>query len=64
MTARLRGIGLPMAPAAAHNLPGQKGLKISIPVSTASQAVQSNEVYLPQEAIDDLRRLVVAADKR
>jgi hypothetical protein len=34
------------------------------PVSTASQTVQSNEVYLPQEAIDDLRKLGAAADKR
>jgi hypothetical protein len=34
------------------------------PISTASQAVQSNEVYLPQVAIDDLRRLGAAADKR
>jgi hypothetical protein len=34
------------------------------PVSTASQAVQSNEVYLPQEALNDLRKLVAAADKR
>jgi hypothetical protein len=31
---------------------------------TVSQAVQSNEVYLPQEAIDGLQRLVAAADKR
>jgi hypothetical protein len=34
------------------------------PVSTASQAVQSNEAYLQQEAIDDLRKLGTAADKR
>jgi hypothetical protein len=39
-------------------------VKISIPTSTASQAGQSNEVYLPQEAIDDLRKLGPAADKR
>ena len=31
-------------------------------LSTASQALQSNEVYLPQEVIDDLRRLGAAAD--
>jgi hypothetical protein len=36
----------------------------SPPVSTVSQMVKYNEVYLPQEAIDDLRRLVAAADKR
>jgi hypothetical protein len=29
-----------------------------------AQAVQSNEVYLPQEAINDLRKLGAAADKR
>jgi hypothetical protein len=28
------------------------------------KAVQSNKVYLPQEAIDDLRKLGTAADKR
>jgi hypothetical protein len=28
------------------------------------KAVQSNEVYLPQEAIDDLRKLGPTADKR
>ena len=64
MTARLRSIGLLTTRAAAHNLPGQPGLKISIPVSTAPQAVQSNEAYLPQETIDDLRKLGAAADKR
>jgi hypothetical protein len=39
-------------------------LKISIPVSTASQAVQSIEIYSQQEAIDDSRKLRAAADKR
>ena len=38
--------------------------KFQSPLSTASQAVQSNEVYLPQEVIDDLRRLGATADKR
>ena len=57
--------GLPAARAPVHNLPGQQGLKISIPkIDRLNPAVQSNKVYLPQEAIDDLRKLVPAADKR
>ncbi|WP_349281414.1 hypothetical protein [Polaromonas hydrogenivorans] len=48
----------------AHNLLGQQDLKISLPFIDASQAVQSNDVNQPQEAVNDLRRLGVAADKR
>ena len=60
-----RSFGLPTARAPAHNLPGQQGLKISPPtVDRLAQALQSNEVSLPQAAIDDLRRLGAAADKR
>ena len=60
----LFSFGLPTARAPAHNLLGQQGLKISTPTFDASQAVQSNEDFLPQEAIDDLRRPGAAADKR
>ena len=60
-----RSFGLPTARVPAHNLLSQQGLKISTPyIDRLAQAVQSNEVYLPQEAIDDLRRLDAAADKR
>jgi hypothetical protein len=62
---RRRRFGLPAAQASAHNLLGQQGLKISIPkIDRLNRAVQSNKVYLPQEAIDDLRKLGPAADKR
>jgi hypothetical protein len=34
------------------------------PIATAAPAVQSNVVYLPQEALHDFSRLGLAADKR
>ena len=50
--------------APAHNLPGQQGLKISISTIDRLAGASVQRGYLPQEAIDDLRRLGAAADKR
>ena len=47
-------VGLPTAPAPAHNPPDQQELKIRSLLSTASQAVQFNETY-PPRADNDFR---------
>jgi hypothetical protein len=47
-----------------HNLIESRGRRFQPPISTAPPAVQSNVVYLPQEALNDFSRLGLAADKR
>lgn len=58
-----RCLWLPARSASVHNLKKQMGRIFQAPIATASQAVQSNEVYLPQEALYDFNRLGLAADK-
>jgi hypothetical protein len=47
-----------------HNLIEWAAREFNPPIATAAPAVQSNVVYLPQEALHDFSRLGLAADKR
>jgi hypothetical protein len=57
-----RRCGLPSGRAPTHNLSKSRGREFQAPIATASLAIQSNEVHLPQEGLHGFSRLGRAAN--